>query len=138
MVIESFGTSNCKISSDKSLLQFDRVMDMMGKTYWAKNRSEDKMHKAIDNSICYGVYLGGVQIGFARVITDFATTFYIADLVIDEEQRGKGLGKKLVAAIVGEEELKPLFGMLVTADAHGLYEQYGFIKDGKIFMYRRG
>lgn len=124
------------ISNDKSLLQLERIAEMLQKTYWAKNRSDNIIRKSIENSICYGLYYKDVQVGFARVITDYATAYYICDVVIDEAHREKGLGKKLVGAIVSSGELKSLFGMLVTKDAHGLYEQYGFIKDGKIFMCR--
>lgn len=124
------------ISKDKSLLQFEQISEMLWKTYWAENRPEEIIRESIENSICYSVFYKDIQIGFARVITDYATAYYICDVVINEVHRGKGLGKRLIETIINDSALKSLFGMLITKDAHNLYEQYGFIKDGKIFMYR--
>jgi predicted GNAT family N-acyltransferase len=124
------------ISKDKQLLQLDKIQDMLAKTYWAQNRSKDTVIQSIENSLCYGVYLQNVQVGFARVITDYATTYYICDVMVDESCRGQGLGKKLIEAIVHDEQLSALFGILATRDAHGLYEQYGFVKGGDRFMSR--
>ena len=84
--------------------------------------------------MCYGIYNKNIQVGFARVITDYATTYYICDVIIDESHRGKGLGKKLIHTITEDEQLKPLFGILATRDAHGLYEQYGFVKNPDKYM----
>jgi len=125
-----------RISTDKALLQMDRILALLAKSYWAQNRPAEIIRQSIENSLCFGLYRGNVQLGFARVITDYATTYYICDVVVDEACRGQGLGKKLVEAIVGDEALKPLFGILATRDAHGLYEQYGFVKGGDRFMSR--
>jgi len=85
------------------------------------------VQKSIDNSLCFGVFEGARQVGFARVITDRATYAYIGDVFILESHRGRGLGKKLMAAIMGHPELQSLRRWsLVTRDAHGLYEQFGF------------
>ncbi len=130
-------TEDYLISKDKQLLQLDKILDMLAKTYWAQNRQKETVIKSIDNSICYGLYSQNVQVGFARIITDYATTYYICDVVVDESCRGQGLGKKLVDAIVHDEELTALFGILATRDAHGLYEQYGFVKGGDRFMSRK-
>lgn len=127
-------SDNVKISRDKSLLQIDRVLGLLGQSYWAQNRLIDVAQKSIENSMCYGVYINNIQIGFARVITDYATTFYICDVIIDQDYRGKGLGKKLIHTIVTDEQLKSLMGILATKDAHGLYGQYGFEKDSEGFM----
>lgn len=124
------------ISKDKQLLQLDKIMEMLAKTYWAQNRPRDIVIKSIENSLCFGVYFQDVQVGFARVITDYATAYYICDVMVDEACRGQGLGKKLIDAIVHDEQLSALFGILATRDAHGLYEQYGFVKGGDRFMSR--
>jgi len=127
-------SDNLKISRDKSLLQIDKVMELLGQSYWAQNRLIAVVQKSIENSICYGVFINNIQIGFARVITDYATMFYICDVMIDQAYRGKGLGKKLVNTIVSDEQLKSLMGILATKDAHGLYGQFGFNKDSDSFM----
>lgn len=123
-------------SNDKSLLSIDRICYLLSRSYWANTRTREKIEKSINNSICYGVYHNKVQVGFARVVTDFATMYWLCDVIIDEEHRGRGLGKKLIAFIISSEELKGLRGILRTSDAHGLYEQYGYIKDGDHFMVR--
>lgn len=137
MAEENCSSDSYRISGDKSLLQFGQVVALLRETYWAKSRSEEVIRQSIENSLCYGVYCNEVQIGFARVITDCATAYYLCDVVIDEAYRGKGLGRKLIDTIVSDDRLRTLFGLLITKDAHGLYEQFGFIKDGRIFMYKR-
>jgi ribosomal protein S18 acetylase RimI-like enzyme len=88
----------------------------------------EQIKRSIENSSCYGVYLDGKETlaGFARVISDYATTYYLCDVIIDPEYRGSGLGKALVSHIVSRPEYAGLHGFLFTRDAHGLYEQYGF------------
>jgi Methylase of polypeptide chain release factors len=122
------------ISNDKSLLSIDRIHMLLSQSYWANTRTKDKIELSIKNSICYGVYYRDIQVGFARVVTDFSTMYWLCDVIIDEEHRGKGLGKKLVGAISNATELIGLRGILRTRDAHGLYEQHGYVKDGDHFM----
>jgi GNAT superfamily N-acetyltransferase len=108
----------------------------MQRSYWANRRPKVKIKKSIENSLCYGVYYGGKQVGFARVVTDWATMYYLCDVFIDEEYRGQGIGKKLIEEIVSSEDLKNLFGYLGTKDAHTLYEQYDFIREPEKVMTR--
>ncbi|MCL2401380.1 MAG: GNAT family N-acetyltransferase [Oscillospiraceae bacterium] len=117
------------ISDDKNLLQPDKVRQMLHMTYWAKDRPLDVIQRAIDHSgmVC-GMYHESTQIGFARCVTDYATIYYLCDIVIDKAYQGKGLGKALVRFIVEQESIKNLRGLLLTKDAHGLYEPYGFTK----------
>ena len=98
-------------------------------TYWANKRSLEQIGKSMRNSVCYGIRLSGEEklIGFARVISDFATTYYLCDVIIDPEYQHRGLGKALVAHIVARPEYVGLRGFLMTRDAHGLYAQYGFV-----------
>ena len=119
------------ISDKKDDLDMDTVLKLLKQTYWAKDRSEDTIRKAINHSLCFGAYLteSKKQVAFARVITDYATTFYLCDVIVDEAFRGKGIGKKLVHTIVSDEKLKKLRGLLLTRDAHGLYGQFGFEKE---------
>ena len=86
------------------------------------------MARSIEHSLCFGVYDGsGAQVGFARVISDFATYAYIADVFVLESHRGQGLGKLLMEGITQHPELQGLRRWsLSTLDAHGLYAQFGF------------
>lgn len=123
------------ISKDKSKLQLDMVKDLLKQTYWAAERPEETIIKSIQNSICYGIFENnGTQVGFARIITDYATTYYLCDVIIDKKHRGKGLGKALIEFITNDVDLKNLRGLLLTKDAHGLYKQYGFERDTEKFM----
>ncbi len=98
-------------------------------TYWANKRSLEQIGKSMRNSVCYGIRLSGEEklIGFARVISDFATTYYLCDVIIDPEYQHRGLGKALIAHITAQPEYEGLRGFLMTRDAHGLYAQYGFV-----------
>ncbi|WP_237391659.1 GNAT family N-acetyltransferase [Paenibacillus dendrobii] len=117
------------ISERKDLLQLDRIASLLHGSYWAKNRPADMIRSSIENSICFGLYDKEVQIGFARVVTDLVTMYYLCDVIVDEAYRGRGLGKQLVASITSDSRLEHLHGILVTEDAHGLYEKFGFVRD---------
>lgn len=120
-----------KVSTDKSLLDIGIITDyLLHRSYWAQNRNVELIEKSIENSLCYGVYSENTQIGFARIITDYSLFYYLCDLFILEDYRGKGLGKFLTECIVKTPELENLRGMLNTKDAHGLYRQFGFIELG--------
>lgn len=118
------------ISADKSLLDTDFVHRFLSEqTYWAKGISAEIVNRSIENSICFGVYLNNKQIGFARTITDQATFAYLADVFILPEHRGRGLSKELVKFILAYPQLQGLRRwVLLTADADGLYKQFGFEK----------
>ncbi|MDD3894383.1 MAG: GNAT family N-acetyltransferase [Syntrophomonadaceae bacterium] len=124
------------ISTDEKMIQIQRVEAMLRKTHWAQSRPKEVIVKSIENSLAFGIYFKDEQVGFARVITDYTTAFYISDVVINEEHRRIGLGKKLIKTIVEDEQLTNLLGILATRDAHGLYQQFGFISSGDLFMYR--
>ena len=125
------------ISDDKSLLQLERIYEMLHGTYWANERSRETIAHAIENSLCFGVYSEGEQIGFARCVTDYATTFLLADVIIDDRYRGRGLGKELIPFILSHELLQGLIGTLATRDAHGLYAKFGFVPvDPNLYMRR--
>ncbi len=122
------------VSSDMALLQFDRIIALLAATPWARNRPIEVIRTAIENSVCFGVFHMAEQVGFARVVSDFATMFYVADVVVGEAHRVKGLGKMLISHITRDTRFQPLLGLLATNDAHGLYAQFGFIKDGDRLM----
>jgi GNAT superfamily N-acetyltransferase len=117
-----------EISTDKKRLDLTVIHDFLStRSYWANGISREVLEKSIENALCFGVYHQGNQVGFARVITDFATTAYIGDVFILESFRGRGLGTLLVKTIVGHPELANLrLWILGTRDAHGLYEKAGF------------
>ncbi len=121
-------------SGDKNRLPVERVCELMTQTYWANSRSRDRIEKAIANSLCYGIYKNGYLVGFARVVTDGATFYWLCDVIIDQAYRGRGLGKKLVEYITTAGELDGLRGALRTRNAHGLYARYGFVHDSERFM----
>jgi GNAT superfamily N-acetyltransferase len=126
------------ISDDKKLLDRALIHGFLSKhSYWAKGVPVEIVNRSIEHSLCLGIYQADRQIGFARVVTDFATFAWLADVFIVEEQRGFGVGKKLVAAVVAHPQLQGLRRfMLGTADAHGLYQQFGFepLKQVERFM----
>ena len=116
------------ISTDKSLLDIESVQRFLAEeSYWARDRSLEQTITAIENSICFGLYTGDKQIGFARVVSDKATFAYIGDVYMIEEFRGQGLSKWLMEYIVNYPELQGLRRwVLATRDAHGLYRQFEF------------
>ena len=115
------------ISSDKSLLDFEKVHFEVKNSYWGSYRSKEQTRKTIENSICYGVYKVNEQIGFARVLTDEVVFAYIMDVVIFDDYKGQGLGKQLLEYILKDKRLKDVLTIsLKTKDAHSFYEKYGF------------
>ncbi len=116
------------ISPDRDRLDLDVVHGYLSnESYWSPGVSRDVVERAIANSVPFGVYRGQAQVGFARVVTDRATFAWIADVFILPDHRGKGLSKRLMAAILAHPDLQGLRRwLLATADAHGLYRQFGF------------
>jgi GNAT superfamily N-acetyltransferase len=115
------------VSTDRSRLDIDLVHTVLGSTYWAANIPREVVVRSIENSLAFGIYEGGRQVGFARVITDLATYGYLADVFIVEECRGRGLGDWLVESIVRHPQLQGLRRFaLFTRDAASLYERHGF------------
>ena len=115
------------ISKDKKKLNVDLICSFLQQSYWAKNRTKEEIEKSIKNAICFGVYEEDLQVGFARVITDQITFAYIADVFIISPKRGLGYSKKLMSSIVHDNVLSEVRKWyLVTKDAQGLYEKYGF------------
>ena len=117
------------ISTDPTRLDLDAICAYLsGESYWARGRPHDQIVRGIENSIPFGVYHGTDQVGFARIVTDYATFAWLADLYVLDEHRGHGLGKALVEAVVEHPVVRELPRVvLATADAHGLYERYGFV-----------
>ena len=119
---------NYRIVEDKEKIKADEVARLLKMTYWADTRPIEKIEKSMENSDCYGLFIEGIDqlVGFARVITDYATTYYLCDVIIDNEYQHNGLGKALVSHIASLPRYADFRGLLVTKDAHGLYEKYGY------------
>jgi GNAT superfamily N-acetyltransferase len=118
---------HCEISTDRSRLDVALIHEFLCSSYWAEGIPRTVVERSIQHSLCFGAFLEGRQVGFARVITDYAAIAYVADVFVVPEQRGRGISKQLMRAIVEHPELQGLRRiLLVTRDAHGLYAQFGF------------
>ena len=115
------------ISLDPARIDLGATHAFLARTYWAKDIPLSTLRKAIAHSLCVAAFAGGEQVGFARLVTDYATFAYLADVYVLEAHRGRGLSRRLVAALLGHPETQGLRRlMLVTRDAHGLYGKFGF------------
>jgi GNAT superfamily N-acetyltransferase len=116
-----------EISTDPERIDIDFVHSFLNTTYWAAGRPRDVVERSIRNSLCFGVYTGGRQVGFARVVSDKAVFAYLADVFVVPAFRGRGVGKALVAEIMRHPDVQGLQVFLLrTRDAHGLYARFGF------------
>jgi GNAT superfamily N-acetyltransferase len=116
-----------QISTDPPRIDLRAVHEFLTNSYWARGIPLETVQRSIENSLCFGIYHGDRQIGFARVITDRATFAYLADVFVLPDYRGHGLSKWLMECIIAHPDLQGLRRwMLATQDAHELYAQYGF------------
>jgi GNAT superfamily N-acetyltransferase len=116
-----------EISTEAARIDAALVHGFLANSYWARGISLETVQRSIENSLCFGIYHRGGQVGFARVITDRATFAYVADVFVVPAHRGRGLSKWLMRCILRHPDLQGLRRwMLATQDAHGLYRQYGF------------
>lgn len=120
-------SSEISVDTDKSRLQIEVIHAFLAQSYWARGIPLAVVRAAIEGSLCFGVYDGTRQVGFARVITDGATFAYLADVFVLESHRGRGLAARLMDAVIAHPRLQGLRRwVLATQDAHGLYAKYGF------------
>jgi GNAT superfamily N-acetyltransferase len=131
-----------RISSDVNEFDFDAIHYFLcNKSYWAEGVEKSMVRKSFENSLSFGGFVGTTQVAFGRVVTDLATFGYLRDVVVLPAYRGMGYGKAIVEAIVTrlrDEGVSVM--MLGTADAHSLYEKYGFKLVGdspKLMRWRR-
>jgi len=126
------------ITTDIAKLDLNVIHKFLSEeSYWAKGIPKHVVEKSIVNSLCFGLFYNNAQIGFARLVTDRATFAYLADVFVLKEYRGKGLSKWLMKIIQLHPELQNLRRwLLTTKDAHGLYEQLGWIKPPDDYIYR--
>ena len=118
------------VTTDNQQLNVDVVYDYLAReSYWARGIPRTTLERSIRNSLCFGLYHQSRQIGFARVISDYATIAYLGDVFVLEEFRGRGLSKWLMECVRSHPDLQNLRRwILLTGDAHGLYEKFGFTR----------
>jgi GNAT superfamily N-acetyltransferase len=121
--------SDYTISSDRARMDIGVIHRYLStQAYWCLHIPLETVRRSIEHSVCFGVFRGEEQVGFARVITDRATIAYLGDVFIIPEHRGKGLSRDLMGAIMAHPDLQGLRRwILLTQDAHGLYEQFGWV-----------
>ena len=115
-----------RLTDNRSEVDIDVVHHLVSTSYWAMGRSKSVVEKTVENSLCFSLFLNEDQIGFARVVTDYAVFAWIADVVIHPNHRGKGLGKFLIEVIDQHPDVPDDLKLLRTKDAHTLYERFGF------------
>ncbi len=127
---DSWESGDYQISTDRARLNIDLIHDFLSNSsYWATGRSLEVVERSIANSLCFGIYQGDDQVGFARVVTDYATFAWIADVFVLPEHRGRGLSKWLMKVMLAHPQLQGFRRwVLSTKDAHDVYERFGFIK----------
>ena len=127
-VVMEYRRDEFVISTDRERLSLDVIHNFLTNCYWAKGIPRNVVAQSIEHSLCFGIYDGsGAQIGFARVVSDFATVAYLGDVFVLESHRGRGLSKWLMESIMQHPALQNLRRwILLTRDAHGLYSQFGF------------
>src|SRR5690606_10834967 len=114
------------VSCDPAKVDLAVVAEFLSSSYWSKGIPPETVEKSLNGSLCFVLLVGDRQIGFARVISDYATIAYLGDVFVLPEYRGKGLSKWLMECVVSHPELKGLRRwILATSDAHGLYQQFG-------------
>lgn len=115
------------ISTDKLKLNIDVIHSFLTTSYWAQGILRSTVEQCIKNSLCFGAYYGDEQVGFARVISDYTTFAYLADVFVVEAHRGNGVSKMIMDEVIKHPQLQGLRRFVLgTRDAHGLYEKYGF------------
>jgi len=127
------------ISTEQTRIDFAVVHGFLKQAYWSQNIPFEIVRHSIENSLCFGLYWAKHQIGFARVVTDYATFAYLCDVFVIEEYRGRGLSKWLMETVLAHPEMQGLRRwLLATKDAHGLYSQFDFttLDSPSIFMQR--
>lgn len=122
----TFDGREYSISLDKGQLDLEVIAQYLKKSYWANKRPKANIKKSLDHCLTFGIYHSNQQVGLARVVTDFGVFGYLADVFVLEEHQGIGLGKWLMETIIGHPDLQEIKWYLVTKDAQGLYEKYGF------------
>ena len=114
------------VSDDREKMDIDFIYSNLKNLYWATDLTRENLIGRINNSICFGVFVNGRQKGFARVVTDYFSIAYLADVFVEEQERGKGYSKVLMEYILDYPSLRNIKWLLATRDMHGLYKKFGF------------
>ena len=125
-----------EVKTGLEAMDLEKIIPWLQGTYWACKRSAETIRKSLEHSVCFGVFEKdtGAQVAFARVITDYATAYYLCDVVVEEGCRGQGVGSILIRSIREDELLKPMRGILATRDAQDFYRHFGYVDGGDMFM----
>lgn len=117
-----------RIVDGSDQMRMEEIVRLLRMTYWADKRPVEQIEASVRHSSCYGVCLEGEEklVGFARVFSDYATTYFLCDVIIDPEYQHRGLGTALVSYVESRPEYSGLRGFLITRDAHALYEKFGY------------
>jgi GNAT superfamily N-acetyltransferase len=128
MTHQEWTRGDYRISTNKDWLDLNTIHAFLrDRSYWARGVPRAMLERSVQHSLCFGVYHHTAQVGFGRIITDYATFAYLSDVFIVEEYRGQGLGKWLVCCMLAHPEIYGIrYWTLKTADAHSLYQQAGF------------
>jgi GNAT superfamily N-acetyltransferase len=128
MAVNEWRRGEFQVTTDQRRLDLDAIHQFLAhESEWANGIPRSTVEQSVRNSLCFGLFYGSKQIGFARVISDRATIAYLGDVFVLAEYRGRGLAKWLMECVVSHPNLQNLRRwILVTEDAHGLYRKYGF------------
>jgi GNAT superfamily N-acetyltransferase len=131
--VQEFERDEFVISTDPARFDLDVIHHFLAnEAYWSRGVAREKVVRQLQHSLCFGIFSGAEQVGFARAITDFTTFAYLADVFVLRPYRGRGLGKWLISCMLAHPELQGLRRWtLNTQDAHGLYQRYGFKSEPK-------
>jgi len=138
VMVREWTRGDYTISTDPHRLDLDVIHGFLTASYWAKDRSRERVQRSIEHSLSFGLYRGDEQVGFARVVTDYIVIAFLADVFVLESHRGQGLGRWLVDVVTTLPELRSIRRwMLGTRDAHELYRQFGFVEPASNVLMER-
>jgi GNAT superfamily N-acetyltransferase len=131
-ILSDMAATGYSFSTDRAAMQLARIHRWLHHySYWAKGIPLETVHTMIGHSFCIGAFHDGVQVGFARFVTDYAVFAYLADVYVEEAHRGHGISKQMMEVLMSQPWTKNLRRLtLATRDAHGLYQQFGFAPPG--------
>ena len=127
-------------TDDRNKMDVDFIYNNLKELYWATNLTRENLIGRMMNSMCFGVFANDQQTGFARVVTDYFSFAYLADVFVEEKERGKGYSRVLMDYILDYPSLRDIKWLLATRDCHALYEKFGFtpVNDSGRFMGKNG
>jgi ribosomal protein S18 acetylase RimI-like enzyme len=124
------------VSTDRSRLDLAAVLELLRDTHWGHALTGHLLRRAVENSVCFGLYAGAGTVGFGRVVTDLATYGYLTDMVVAPGHRHRGLGGWLTECMVAHPELQGFRRMaLLTRDAEAMYSRVGFTRGAAALVY---